>query len=77
MSIAKETLENRVDRLLVSPAVLAPLKARGLVLKEISSQKARAVEAEAERLVVEARDKQAAAERDAGLLVAPDCVERE
>jgi predicted nucleotidyltransferase component of viral defense system len=38
-TIAKETLENRVDRLLKSPALLSPLKARGLVLKDVSKPK--------------------------------------
>ncbi len=39
MTIAKGTLENRVDRLLSSPALVAPLKARGLVIKEVSKPK--------------------------------------
>lgn len=39
MTIAKATLENRIDRLLVSPALVAPLKARGLVIQEISKPK--------------------------------------
>lgn len=39
MTIARPTLENRVDRLLKSPALLAPLKARGLVIKEVSKPK--------------------------------------
>jgi predicted nucleotidyltransferase component of viral defense system len=39
MSIAKETLENRVDRLLTSTPLLSPLKSRGLVLREISKPK--------------------------------------
>lgn len=39
MTIAKGTLENRVDRLLKSPAVVAPLRARGLVITEITKPK--------------------------------------
>src|SRR5688572_29287145 len=39
VTMARETLENRVDRLLASPAVAAPLKARGLVIEEVSKPK--------------------------------------
>src|SRR5687768_1538565 len=35
-TMSKGTLENRVDKLLASPAVVAPLKAHGLVIKDIS-----------------------------------------
>lgn len=38
-TMARETLENRVDRLLASPALLAPLKARGVVVKDVSKPK--------------------------------------
>lgn len=37
--IAKETLKNKVDRLLKSPAVTAPLKAHGLTIAETSAPK--------------------------------------
>jgi len=37
--IAKETLKNKVDRLLQSPAVTAPLKAHGLTVVETSAPK--------------------------------------
>ncbi|MBX3187608.1 MAG: nucleotidyl transferase AbiEii/AbiGii toxin family protein [Labilithrix sp.] len=37
--IAKETLKNKVDRLLRSPAVTAPLAARGIELVELSAPK--------------------------------------
>ncbi|HEX5062326.1 MAG TPA: nucleotidyl transferase AbiEii/AbiGii toxin family protein [Kofleriaceae bacterium] len=37
--MAKGTLENRVDKLLVSPAVTAPLRSRGITLKEVSKPK--------------------------------------
>lgn len=39
MTIAKATLENRVDRLLKSPLLLNPLKARGVLLTDISKPK--------------------------------------
>lgn len=39
MTMAKSTLENRVDRLLSSPALLTPLKARGLIVKDVSKPK--------------------------------------
>src|SRR5450432_2085327 len=38
-TMAKATLENRVDRLLQSPLLLSPLKARGISIKEISKPK--------------------------------------
>lgn len=38
-TIAKETLENRVDRLLKSPLVVATLKSRGVLIKDISKPK--------------------------------------
>lgn len=38
-TIAKGTLENRVDRLLASPAVVQPLRARGIAIAEISKPK--------------------------------------
>ncbi len=37
--IAKETLKNKVDRLLRSPAVTAPLKTHGLTIVEVSAPK--------------------------------------
>lgn len=37
--IAKETLKNKVDRLLKSPAVTAPLKTKGIELVEVSAPK--------------------------------------
>jgi predicted nucleotidyltransferase component of viral defense system len=39
VTIAKGTLENRVDRLLQTPSIVAPLKARGLGLTDISKPK--------------------------------------
>jgi predicted nucleotidyltransferase component of viral defense system len=39
VTMSRTALENRVDRLLVSPALTAPLKARGLVIKDISKPK--------------------------------------
>lgn len=38
-TMSKEALENRVDRLLVSPAVVTPLKARGIVIKDVTKPK--------------------------------------
>jgi predicted nucleotidyltransferase component of viral defense system len=35
-TMSKEALENRVDRLLQSPLLLSPLKARGVLVKDIS-----------------------------------------
>lgn len=37
--VAKETLKNRVDRLLVSPTVVAPLRARGIDVVDVSTPK--------------------------------------
>lgn len=39
MTMSKGTLENRVDRLLTSPTVTSPLKARGIVIQDISKPK--------------------------------------
>src|SRR3954463_7565126 len=39
MTMSKEALENRVDRLLQNPAVVSPLKARGILIQEISKPK--------------------------------------
>ena len=39
MTMAKETLENRVDRLLASPTLIQPLRARGVAIKEVSKPK--------------------------------------
>jgi predicted nucleotidyltransferase component of viral defense system len=36
VTMSKEALENRVDRLLSSPAVASPLKARGVVIQDVS-----------------------------------------
>jgi predicted nucleotidyltransferase component of viral defense system len=38
-AMAKGTLENRVDRLLAAPTVTSPLKARGIVIQDISKPK--------------------------------------
>lgn len=38
-TISKETVENRVDRILKSPQLLAPLKARGFIVKDITKPK--------------------------------------
>jgi predicted nucleotidyltransferase component of viral defense system len=38
-TMSKAALENRVDRLLASPAVLSPLKARGIVVADVSKPK--------------------------------------
>jgi predicted nucleotidyltransferase component of viral defense system len=37
--VARSTLKNRIDRLLAGPTVVAPLRARGIVLGEISTPK--------------------------------------
>ena len=37
ITMSKETLKNRVDRLLRSPAVVAPLKSTGIEIAEITS----------------------------------------
>jgi predicted nucleotidyltransferase component of viral defense system len=37
--VAKETLKNRVDRLLASPTVVAPLRARGIEVVDVSTPK--------------------------------------
>lgn len=39
VTMSKEALENRVDRLLKTPAVVSPLKARGLIIKDVSKPK--------------------------------------
>jgi predicted nucleotidyltransferase component of viral defense system len=39
MTMSKGTLENRVDRLLASPMITSPLKARGIVIQDISKPK--------------------------------------
>lgn len=39
VTMSKETLENRVDRLLKSPAIVAVLKSRGVLIKEVSKPK--------------------------------------
>lgn len=39
ISMAKATLEKRFDRLLGSPAVVSPLRSRGLVIKDVSKPK--------------------------------------
>src|SRR5262245_10025413 len=39
MTMSKGTLENRVDRLLASPTVTSPLRARGVVIQDISKPK--------------------------------------
>lgn len=39
MTMSKGALENRVDRLLTSPTVTSPLKARGIVIQDISKPK--------------------------------------
>jgi predicted nucleotidyltransferase component of viral defense system len=39
MAMSKEALENRVDRLLKAPAVVSPLKARGIIIRDISKPK--------------------------------------
>src|SRR5262245_14046789 len=39
VTMSKEALENRVDRLLVSPMIASPLKARGIVIQDISKPK--------------------------------------
>jgi predicted nucleotidyltransferase component of viral defense system len=38
-TMSKATLENRVDRLLVSPAITSPLKARGIAIRDVSKPK--------------------------------------
>jgi predicted nucleotidyltransferase component of viral defense system len=38
-TMSKEALENRVDRLLKAPAVVSPLKARGIIIQDISKPK--------------------------------------
>jgi predicted nucleotidyltransferase component of viral defense system len=37
--MAKGTLENRVDRLLESPALISPLKSRGVIVKDVAKPK--------------------------------------
>jgi predicted nucleotidyltransferase component of viral defense system len=39
VTMSKATLENRVDRLLASPTITSPLKARGIVIQDISKPK--------------------------------------
>lgn len=39
VTMSKEALENRVDRLLASPMIASPLKARGIVIQDISKPK--------------------------------------
>src|SRR5262245_45490807 len=39
MTMAKTTLENRVDRLLASPMITSPLRARGITIRDISKPK--------------------------------------
>jgi predicted nucleotidyltransferase component of viral defense system len=39
MTMSKVALENRVDRLLASPTVISPLKARGIIIQDISKPK--------------------------------------
>jgi predicted nucleotidyltransferase component of viral defense system len=39
VTMSKAALENRVDRLLASPTVISPLKARGIVIQDISKPK--------------------------------------
>lgn len=39
ITMSKGALENRVDRLLASPMITSPLKARGIVIKDISKPK--------------------------------------
>lgn len=39
ITMSKAALENRVDRLLASPTVTSPLKARGIVIQEVSKPK--------------------------------------
>jgi predicted nucleotidyltransferase component of viral defense system len=39
MTMSKATLENRIDRLLVSPTITSPLKARGIVIRDVSKPK--------------------------------------
>jgi predicted nucleotidyltransferase component of viral defense system len=39
MTMSKAALENRVDRLLASPTVISPLKARGIIVQDISKPK--------------------------------------
>jgi predicted nucleotidyltransferase component of viral defense system len=39
MTMSKDTLENRVDRLLSSPMIASPLKARGVVIQDVSKPK--------------------------------------
>jgi len=39
VTMSKEALENRVDRLLKAPAVVSPLKARGIIIGDISKPK--------------------------------------
>lgn len=39
MTMSKAALENRVDRLLASPTVISPLKARGIIIQDISKPK--------------------------------------
>src|SRR5258708_2938188 len=39
MTMSKGTLENRVDRLLASPTITSPLRARGIVIEDISKPK--------------------------------------
>ncbi len=39
VTMSKAALENRVDRLLASPTVTSPLKARGIVIQDISKPK--------------------------------------
>ncbi|MDB4958339.1 MAG: hypothetical protein JWO36_5908 [Myxococcales bacterium] len=38
-TMAKATLENRIDRLLQSPALISPLKSRGVSIREVSKPK--------------------------------------
>ena len=39
MVVAKETLKNKVDRLMKTPAVVAPLASRGLIIVDVSAPK--------------------------------------
>src|SRR4051812_4196914 len=38
-TMSKEALENRVDRLLKAPAVVSPLKARGIIIRDVPKPK--------------------------------------
>jgi predicted nucleotidyltransferase component of viral defense system len=39
MTMSKETLEKRIDRLLQSPVIVSPLRARGLIINDVSKPK--------------------------------------